>query len=449
MTWQERCRDKIVSADKAVEAVKSGDRVIVNIGGEPRHCLQALARRADQLRNVKLATSWVYDYPWFHPGLQDAFDVRATFTSRVTRDALREGRVDWIPWIPGLGARDRSLQKGRGCVQEHADVAFVMLTPPDDKGYCSFGNQTWNGPTAVRTSKTVIAGVDQKMPFTFGDNVHISQIDYLVEIPEDIESITFPASEWDTDNVAEWEQSQVIGAAAADLVRDGDTLQIGLGVPSEAIMNFLEARNDLGIDTEIIYPPIIQLIKNGVVTGERKNVNRGKVIASSCFIFQGHPEAKETVEFLDHNSLFEFRDFPYICNIPRIASNDNVVAVNTILAIDLLGQVSVHFLGSFPIGGVGGQLEYCIGSHYSRGGRSIACLLSTAKGETISRVVPQFEPGTGIDIPMGYADYLVTEHGVVNLEYKSRRERAEAIISVAHPDFRSELMKAAKRLFWP
>jgi len=126
-----------------------------------------------------------------------------------------------------------------------------------------------------------------------------------------------------------------------------------------------------------------------------------------------------------------------------------VVAVNTILAIDLLGQVSVHFLGSFPIGGVGGQLEYCIGSHYSRGGRSIACLLSTAKGETISRVVPQFEPGTGIDIPMGYADYLVTEHGVVNLEYKSRRERAEAIISVAHPDFRSELMKAAKRLFWP
>jgi 4-hydroxybutyrate CoA-transferase len=447
MDWREKYKEKICSADEAVKTVKSHDRVIINLGGEPRHCLLSLVRRAKELQKVKLACSWVYDHAWFHPGLEDSFDVRATFTTKVTREAIREKRVDWIPWLPGLGDRDRSLEPDRGCVQQHADVAFIVVTPPDEEGYCSFGNQMWNGPNAAKSARTVVAEVNEKMPFTFGDNVHVSKIDFLVEAPPSAASTSVPGTEWTASNVEEWEKAQVIAAAASELVRNGDTFQIGIGVPSESVINYLETKNDLGVDTEVIYPTIIELVKKGVITGARKNVNRGKVLATAAWIVYGHPREKETVEYLDRNPDFEFRDFSYICNVPRIAGNNNMVTVNTILGIDLLGQAMVDYLGDFPIAGQGGQMEFCLGSHYSQGGRSISCLLSCAKGGKVSRIVPQFEKGTGVGIPMGYMDYLVTEHGVVNLEYKSRRERAEAIISVAHPDFRDELRAAAKRLF--
>jgi 4-hydroxybutyrate CoA-transferase len=447
MDWRKRYREKITSAEQAVGVVKSHDRVIINLGGEPRHCLSALARRAKGLRGVKLACSWVYDHPWFHPGLEESFDVRATFTTKVTRQAIHEKRVDWIPWLPGLGDRDRSLEPGRGTVQQNADVAFIVVTPPDEEGYCSFGNQMWNGPNAARSARVVVAEVNGKMPFTFGDNLHVSKIDFLVEAPPEAVSTSVPGTEWTSSNVEEWEKAQVIAAAASELIRDGDTFQVGIGVPSESVINYLEGKNDLGVDTEVIYPQIIELVKKGIITGDRKNINPGKVLATAAWIVYGHPKEKETVEYLDRNPRFEFRDFSTICNVPRIAANDHMVTVNTILGIDLLGQAMVDYLGDFPIAGQGGQMEFCIGSHYSRGGRSISCLLSSAKRGTISRVVPQFEKGTGVGIPMGYLDYLVTEHGAVNLEYKTRRERAAAIISVADPAFRDELTAAAKALF--
>ena len=232
MNWREKYRNKLVSAEEAVKAVKSGDRIIVNLGGEPSHCLHALAKRADELRGVKMACSWSYDYPWFHPGLENSFDVGTTFTARATRLALRERRISYIPWLPGLGERDRCLEQGRACVQQHADVAFVVVTPPDDQGYCSFGNQYWNAPNAVRTAKVVVAEVNEKIPFVFGENVPVSKIDYLVEAPEDSRPTTMPGTEWTTTNVEEWEKEQVIASIAADLVRDGDTLQVGIGTPS-------------------------------------------------------------------------------------------------------------------------------------------------------------------------------------------------------------------------
>jgi len=161
------------------------------------------------------------------------------------------------------------------------------------------------------------------------------------------------------------------------------------------------------------------------------------------------PSTPPALQFVDNNPMFEFRDISYIANVPRVASNDNLVAINAVMAIDLIGQAVIDSLGSVPLSGPGGQPEYLIGSHYSQGGRAISTITTTAKGGTISRIVPQLEKGAMVAIPSFYMDYLVTEYGVVNLENKSRRERAEAIISIAHPDFQPELRKAAKKLFWP
>lgn len=447
MNWKEEYKKKIVSPEDAVKLVKSGDSVFINLGGEPRSTLDALAKRAPELRNVKLSCSWLHDHPWFHPGMEESFDVRATFVTRVTRQAIKESRVGWIPWLPGLGDRDRCLETERGGVQQHSDVACVSVTPPDEKGYCSFGNQVWCAPNAVRTAKTSIAEINDKLPFTYGDNVHVSQISCFVQPQKDTATVSVPGSEWTSSNIEEFNVAQVIGAMAADLIKDGDTVQVGIGVPSEASMGFLESKNDLGIDTEVIYPAVIDLMKKGVINCKNKNINKNKVLATSAWIVAGHPLEKATIEFLNKNKSFAFYDFSTMTNVPRIASNNNMVTINTLLGIDLLGQAMVDFLGTKPIAGQGGQMEYTIGSHYSKGGRSVACLVSTARGGSISRIVPQFEAGTGIGIPMGYVDYLVTEYGTVNLEYKTQKERAEAIISVAHPDFREELTKAAKSMF--
>lgn len=447
MNWKDEYKKKIVTAEEAVKLVKSGDNVFVNLGGEPRTTLAALAGRAAELQGVKLSCSWLHDHPWFHPGMEKSFDVRATFVTRVTRQAIKENRVGWIPWLPGLGERDRCKDIHRSGIQQHADVAFVSVTPPDENGYCSFGNQVWCAPNAVRTARISIAEINDRMPFTYGDNVHVSQITRFVQPQQDTAGVSVPGTEWTSQNIEEFNVAQVIGALAADLVEDGDTLQVGIGVPSEASLGFLEAKNDLGIDTEVIYPAVIDLMKKGIVNCSKKNINRGKVLATSAWIVSGHPREKETVEFLHHNRSFEFQDFSTITNVARISSNDNMCTINTVLGIDLLGQTIVDFLGPNPIAGQGGQMEYTIGSHYSKGGKSIACLVSTARGGTVSRIVPRFEAGTGIGIPMQYVDYLVTEHGVVNLEYKTQKERAEAIISVAHPDFQPELRKAAHAMF--
>ncbi len=247
----------------------------------------------------------------------------------------------------------------------------------------------------------------------------------------------------------EWEQAQVIGALAADLVRDGDTIQIGIGTPSEAVMEFLGDKNGLGVYSELIFPQITQLMAQGVITGAERNRGRGKVTTACLWLSPDDPQARPAIDFVDRNRQLEFRDISYLCQVPRIAANRNMVSINTALAIDLLGQAVIDHIGPVPISGPGGQVEFCIGTHYSPGGRSITCLLSTARGGTVSRILPQLEPGTVVQLPLSYMDYLVTENGVVNLEGKSRRERAEAVISVAHPDFQPELHRAARQLFWP
>lgn len=456
MKWQDKYRNKLVTPEQAAKLVKPGNKIVMPLIGKPVAFGLALANRRDELekevkitgKKITILSHWTDDFPFLHKGWDHIFDVKDGFILRFTREGVKERRIDWVPSLFGLSDGERQKAEGRGSVYHYADFSLLKITPPNENGYSSFSYFPWYSPTSAKTAKLVIAEVDPNIPWCFGEYVHMDEIDYLTETPAgtDIKkeggSIPLPPPD-------EFEKAQVIGANVASLIEDGDVLEIGTGTATEAILSFLDNKNDLGIDSELVFAQIIQLMKQGVITNKRKNINEGKVVNTCLWVYPGDPAGIEALEFVKWNPAFEFRDVSYICNVPRIAANNNQVAINAAIAVDLKGQAVIDHLGSTPISGPGGQVEYCIGSHYSKGGKSILCLLSTAKGDTISRIVPMHEKGTGIHIPLTYVDYLVTEHGVANLECKSIRERSEALISVADPRFRDELREAAKKMFWP
>lgn len=442
MDWKQRYSDKVISAEEAAKLIKSGDRVVFPISIKQSSIGAALANRAHELRGVTVTSIWGADYAWFRPGMEESFIVRDGCTTPFTYKAVKERQIDWIPMLPGLNSLDFDADPMRGRCVNFADVCVIHIPPPDETGNCSFGHNTWYQPNSAATAKMVIAEVDPTLTWVYGDFIHVSKLDYMVESAPSPGKM---ASFGNMPQPADFEKAQVVASLAADLIKDGDTIQLGVGTVGELLCSFLGTRNDLGVDSELVLEGLINLVKQGIATGKKKNISKGKVITAASALLV----SQDALNFLDHNPVFEFRDSSYVINPPRIASNDNMVACNSILGIDLLGQVNIDWVNGIPISGPGGNVEYNIGAHYSKGGRSISCLLSTALDNKVSRIVPQFERGNHVEIPMMYLDYLVTEYGVVNLSQKSRRQRAEAIISVAHPDFQPELRKAARQLFWP
>ncbi len=453
MKWQDKYRDKIITAKQAAELITSGSDVIFAMMDQPKDIMTAVAERYNELENVTLTSHWVEDYPFLHPRqhpeMTKAFRIKDPMTMRNTREGVRDKTIDYQPTVFGLSNGYRQEEPDRGRLYHYKDFFYFKLTAPDENGRCSFGPHCWYTPSVCRTAKVTIAEIDPNLTWVYGEYVNIDDIDYLVESSEEGRG---GGSELlgQTPPPEEFEIAQVIGANAASLVNDGDTLQIGVGTAAEAIRDFLGEKNDLGIDSEVIYSYTIDLVKRGIITGKRKNVDTGKVSAANLQLYgRNEPASIESLAYVKNNPGFLFRDISTQCNVGRIASQDNMVAVNNILGVDFLGQVVITHLGPTPISGPGGQVDFCVGAHYSRGGRSISMLKSTALDNTVSRIVPTFEAGTVIMIPMVYLDYLVTEYGIANLDCKSRRERAEAIISVAHPDFRDELTRAAKKMFFP
>ena len=447
MKWQDQWRDKVKTPEEAARLIKSGTRVVISTGPpQPVSTCAALADRKDELENVTLVSMHGRPWPWLQPGWEKTFNVVNLYTTIFSRQADQQRRSEWIPTIWGLADGIRHSETPRGKSYVDADVFVFSMPPPDSDGLCSFGPALWYSPVAARTAKTVIAEIDNTLPWTYGENFDVSEVTCLVDPgplpPVARHPLPIPAQE-DVGPLA------VIGAHIADLVRDGDTVQVGTGSASEAVLEFLGTKNDLSVDTEIMPAMMIELVRAGVFTSKHNNLHPGKHLSSVCLIYDADPRRDELMGYIDHNLTFELHDISYMCNIPRISSIDNFVAINNALTVDLTGQVVLSHLGSVPIAGIGGQPEYTIGAHYSKGGRAITMLLSTAKGGTVSRIVPQFEVGAMIGVPNVYVDYLVTEHGVVNLDCKSLRERSEAIISVAHPRFQPELRKAARKLFWP
>jgi 4-hydroxybutyrate CoA-transferase len=437
--WQDGYRRKLASPEEAVAVVKNGDRVGFTYGRQPRALGLALAARFGELKDVTVfVRTPAMDFGWYDPGWEESFKIEISYVLPITREMMAERRCDFV--IGGLlGMTPRHPAVGE------VDVLFTEVSPPDENGYCSFGASVWGKKMAIECAKIVLAEVNKNLIRTYGENyVHVSEIDYFVE------HVSGGARPGGTDLLGRktWEPGEVekrIADHVSTLIKDGDTLQIGVGSTSEwvAHLGALDNRADLGWHSETTPRGIIKLVREGVITGKHKNINRGKVIAVAI----GGGD-KEDMDFVNQNPLFELYDAEYVLNPAVISSNDNVVAINSAISIDLTGQLAAESIGAAMVSGPGGQLAFATGAQLSKGGRFVSTLPSTAKGETISRIVPQLESGTVVTIPRTLADVVVTEFGIARLYGKTHRERALELIAIAHPDFRAALNKEARKLFW-
>ncbi len=432
MDWRQRCGDKLVSAEEAAAPVKSGDAIVVGMfQATPYTLCEAVAARSGELKDVLVSHS-VSVYPW-GPRTGGAFKVESAFLTAVDRPWMEAGKLRYVP----VGYfRRGELPPGMGPF----DVFLVKVSPPDAHGYCGFGPALWFHKTFAANSKLVIAEVDESLIRTGGDNfIHLSEIDRLVEMK--IPPPPLPIPPRTEEEVA---VTEVIGTlVATELVRDGDTLQIGAGTVSAAVAPYLEHRQDLGIHTEIITGGVPRLVEAGVITGRRKAINRGRVVGCA-FAFIDDEELK----IVDGNPAFKLHDFTYTDDLQVLLQMENFTSINNALMIDLTGQVSAETIGPRVYSGAGGQTVFAIASSYARDGRCITVMpsTSTVKGEKKSRVVPTLEPGTTITVPRTFVNYVVTEQGIASLGGKSLKGRAQEMISVADPDFRPELQREAKRL---
>jgi 4-hydroxybutyrate CoA-transferase len=438
--WREEFRRKMVSPEEAVKVVKSGDRVSFTYGREPRALGFALAARLGELHDVRIFIRTPgMDFGWYDPGWDVSFQIEISYVLPVTRQMMAERRCDFV--IGGL----------LGMTPDHpaigdVDVLFTEVSGPDEKGFCSFGASTWGKRKAVECAKVVLAEVNDKLIRTYGDNcVHVSEIDFFVE------HVSGGQAPGATDLLGRktWQPGDVekkVARHVSTLIHDGDTLQIGVGSTSEwiAILGALDGRSDLGWHSETTPRGIIKLVRNGVITGKRKKINTGKVVSVAL----GGGD-KEDMDFVHNNPMFELYDADYVLSPAVIGQNENVACINSAIAVDLTGQIAAESIGPTLVSGPGGQLAFAIGSQLSKGGRFITTLPSTAKGGTLSRIVPQLDKGTIVTIPRTLAGTVITEYGIARLYGKSHRERALELISVAHPDFRAKIEKEARTLFWP
>ncbi len=437
--WRDYYKKRVVSSEEAAKLIKSGDKVGFPYGREPLALGLALAARKDELRDVKVfVRTPSIDFGWYDPGWEDSFKVVISYVLPITREALAERRVDFLPG--GLMGPTADSP-----VISDIDVLLIELSPPDEHGFCGFGASVWGKKKSVQCAKTVIAEINQNLIRTYGDNfIHVSEIDYFTEhvsgggVPGGTDLLGRKAQE---PGQVEKDIAEYVGS----LVNDGDCLQIGVGSTSEwvARLGVLDNKVDLGWHSETTPRGALKLARKGVITGKRKNINQGKFVA----IAVGGGD-REDMDFVNGNPTFELYDADYVLNPGVISANDNVVSVNSAVAVDLTGQIAAESIGPMMVSGSGGQPAFAIGAQLSTGGRFVTSLPSTARGGAISRIVPRLQAGTIVTVPRTLADIVVTEYGIARLRGKTQRERALELIAIAHPDFRAELKKEAQELYW-
>ncbi|WP_420644154.1 acetyl-CoA hydrolase/transferase family protein [Candidatus Leptofilum sp.] len=428
MNWENIYRRKVTDASTALSHIQSGNRLYIGGGaGVPVELTKALTNQAANLRDVELTHILTFaEAPYVAPEFSESFRVNALFIGSNVRKAVAEGRADFTPIF--LSEIPRLFRTGILPI----DVALISLSPPDEHGFCSFGVEVGTTKPAAESAKIIIAEVNQQMPRTHGDSfIHVSRIHHIVET-------NYPIPESPQGGSSEGHLK--IGEYIAEMIPDGATLQMGIGSIPDAVLRFLGNHKDLGIHTELFSDGVIDMVENGVITCAQKNFHPGKIVAGFLF------GTKLLYDFIDNNPIIEMHPTDYVNDPFNIAQNDKMVAINSALQIDLTGQVCADSIGPRFYSGVGGQLDFIRGAARSKGGLPIIACLSTARGGTMSRIVPMLNEGAGVVTTRNDVHYVVTEHGVAHLYGKSIRERAQALIGISEPEFRDELTAAAHKL---
>jgi len=505
--WEVEFRKKVMTAEEAVKLIKPGDRIVAPFfAGEKLS--EALAARKNELKDITLHSSMIVERALgmlLEEGMEDVFHTTAEiFVGDWAREAPLGADSKHLQFWPGTFSTMMKPFDERPEECPYAiDVAMVVVSPPDKDGFCSFGASLWNKRSYCKRAKTVIAETSTELKRTGGTNfIHVSEIDAFVEgEPEDEDELTaqqrkelfnellaesapgvkelilgiLPEIENEdmhqrvVENLAGEPLEEVekrigrlkqmlnlsepdpvavaIAKYVSTMIKDGDTFQIGTGFPSQQLINLgaFDGKKDLGIYSEMGTRGFGRLVQDGIVTGKYKTFHPGKVTVTS---FMGCRE--EDLDIIDGNPVFEQLDAEFVLDIRTISQNDNFVAINNAVAVDLTGQInSETSIGARMVNGHGGQPEMHLGALLSKGGRALTLLPSTALEGTVSRIVPQLDKGALVTIPRYYADYVITEYGIAGLMGKDARQRAEALIAIAHPDFRDMLWQAAKELFYP
>ncbi len=413
---------RIVSAEEAVKHIKNGQRVALShAAGTPQMCVEALVNQANLFQNVEIYHMLCLgEGKYMAPEMAPHFRHVTNFVGGNSRKAIAENRADFIPAffyeVPSMIRKDII----------HIDVAIVQLSMPDENGYCSFGVSCDYTKQAAESAQLVIGEINRQTPYVHGDNlIHISQLDYIVEA--DYPVYTLPQAK-----VGEVEEA--IGRNCAKLIEDGSTLQLGIGAIPDAVLLFLKDKKDLGIHTEMFSDGVLELVRSGVITGKKNTLHPEKMIATFLM------GTENVYRFVNNNPDVELYPVDYV-NDPRIISqNDNMVSINSCIEVDLMGQVVSECIGPMQFSGTGGQVDYVRGAAWSKNGKSIMAMPSTAKNGTASRIVPIITESAAVTTPRNEVDYVITEYGIAHLKGRTLRQRAEALIAIAHPDFREELM---------
>jgi len=490
MDWRDEYKRKLVSAEEAVKVVKSGDRVSFGFPRQATLLTAALAARSEELENVEmLIQNPRVDDGWLQPDRKKTFSVTMYyFIGPVMRKWTDARMADYLPIT--FSSEPKTWQE-RAQENKGIDVYIGVVTPPDKHGFCSFGANLWNKRTCARAASKVIFEVDSSVIRTYGDNfIHVSEVDYFVEhTPKPISRgefdnliadanpkrrallqeifnyftpyqrnehlpYLFKADDSTVESyyrifgLGEIEpRLKAIAEHMKPLIRDGDTIQLGIAGISSYLprLGVFDNRVDLGYHGEMTARGIGNLIKVGVINGKRKTIHKGRAVFTSLEGF-----GPEELEFANENPLIELYDAEYVVNIRTISAHENMVSMNSAISVDLVGQINCEatFSGRM-INGPGGQVESHIGALLSPGGRAITFLYSTALNGAVSCIVSRFDQGAIVTLPRYFADYVVTEYGVARLLGKSVRQRAEELITIAHPDFRSKLREEAQKLFYP
>lgn len=426
-------QSRVVTAEDAVRKIQSGQRLFLTGNcSTPQTVLAALVKHAPNLKDVEICQALsVGPADYVSPEMEGHMRVNTMFISANIRKAVQEGRADFTPVLLSefpLLFKNKHLP---------VDVALVHLSPPDEHGFLSFGIENGLTKSAAESARTIIAEVNQQMPRTLGDSfIHLSRINYIVPVNYQLAEMSMGGEGADP-------ITEKIAGYIAELIPDGATMQMGIGAIPDAVLKYLYNKKDLGVHSELFSDGVIDLVDAGVMTNARKTLHTGKIVAG--FIIG----SRRLYNWVDDNPLIELHPTEYINDPYVIAQNDRMVAINSAIEVDLTGQVCADSIGPKLYSGVGGQLDFIYGASRSKGGVPIIALPSTTTtrdGTVISRIVTMLKRGAGVVTSRNHVRYIVTEYGVADLYGKSIRKRAEALISVAHPDFREDMKKEAVEL---